>query len=637
MRRSWWILGFILLFSFLLVQCMEEGEEKNTENDLLWLNHHDTVSYVGMDACRACHSDKFETFQHTGMGMSFNHATPEKSQSEFHGINPVYDREKDFYYIPYFRNDSLYFKEYRLNSRGDTIHKREEHIAYIVGSGQHTHSHILNFNGFLYQAPLTWYAQKGKWDLPPGYENGNNSRFSRLIGDECMSCHNALPDFEFGSENKYLSVPQGIDCERCHGPGELHVEQKKAGILVDVSKEADYSIVNPRRLRWDLQVDVCQRCHLQGNAILEPGKTFHDFRPGMPLNSIMTVFMPRYEGEEEGFIMASHAQRLQKSQCFIQSNSNTGTMNLTCITCHNPHVSVKVTGKKVYNDACATCHQEKKCSATESHRKTKENNCVACHMPAEAPSDIPHVNVHDHYIRKPLTGKSNTKERFAGLYAVNNTNPSTAMRIKAYLTYYEKFERGNAYLLDSAEAYLVKGGKANQEEWIRLAYLQNDFDALVQIAASYSGNDEWTWYRIARAQVSAALYEKALSSIKKALLKKPYSLDFQNEHAVILIQLGRQDEALELLNTLLSWQPKQAMSLCNRGFLLELKGNYEAAKKDYLSALLLDPDYELALINMCRILLSENDKVKAKAYLKRLQIASPNHPSIKIISETLYK
>lgn len=637
MRRSWWILGLILAFSFLLVQCMEQGQEEKKGSDLLWLNHHDTVSYVGIEACRACHSDKFETFQHTGMGMSFDHASPQKSRSNFHRINPVYDRQKDFYYYPYWKNDSLFFKEFRLNDQGDTIHNRIEYIDYIVGSGQHTHSHILNMNGFLYQAPLTWYAQKGKWDLPPGYENGNNSRFSRLIGDECMSCHNALPEFEFGSENKYISVPQGIDCERCHGPGELHVQQKKAGIVVDVSKEADYTIVNPRRLRWDLQVDVCQRCHLQGNTILETGKTFHDFRPGMPLKSIMTVFMPRYEGEEEGFIMASHAQRLQKSQCFIQSNTEGGTMDFTCITCHNPHVSVKVTGKKVYNDACAGCHQEKTCTAPEVTRKKVNNNCVFCHMPADAPSDIPHVNVHDHYIRKPQKTGTGDKSRFVGLYAVNNPDPSVSMRIKAYLAYYEKFERGNKMLLDSAEALLVKGGTENQDEWIRLAYLQNDFNALVQIAASYKGEDEWTWYRIARAQLLKANYTEALSSIKKALIKKPYSLDFQNEHAIVLIQLGRYDEALKVLNTLLEWQPKQAMSLCNRGFVFETKGDKKAARTDYMAALLLDPDYEQALINMCRLLLLEKDKTGATAYLKRLKKANPANPSINIISESLNK
>ena len=40
---------------------------------------------------------------------------------------------------------------------------------------------------------LTHFIRKKKNGLTPGYENGNNSRFSRAIGMECMSCHNAYP------------------------------------------------------------------------------------------------------------------------------------------------------------------------------------------------------------------------------------------------------------------------------------------------------------------------------------------------------------------------------------------------------------------------------------------------------------
>ena len=50
------------------------------------------------------------------------------------------------------------------------------------------------------------------------------------MGLECIACHNAYPDFVLGSENKYTAIPTGIDCERCHGPGELHVEKIKMGI-----------------------------------------------------------------------------------------------------------------------------------------------------------------------------------------------------------------------------------------------------------------------------------------------------------------------------------------------------------------------------------------------------------------------
>ena len=51
-----------------------------------------------------------------------------------------------------------------------------------------------------------------------------------------MTCHNSFPHFTLGSENKYQNVPSGIDCERCHGPGELHVSNVQSGILVDTSK-----------------------------------------------------------------------------------------------------------------------------------------------------------------------------------------------------------------------------------------------------------------------------------------------------------------------------------------------------------------------------------------------------------------
>lgn len=110
--------------------------------------------------------------------------------------------------------------------------------------------------------------------MPPGFEDGNNTRFSRIIGLECMSCHNSYPDFVLGSENKYKKIENGINCERCHGPGEYHVLQKQAGILVDTAKAIDFSIVNPAKLSIDLQFDVCMRCHLQGNAVLNNNKSF---------------------------------------------------------------------------------------------------------------------------------------------------------------------------------------------------------------------------------------------------------------------------------------------------------------------------------------------------------------------------
>src|SRR5690606_16471928 len=128
-------------------------------------------------------NDIYNTYIQTGMGQSFGHATRQKSAADF-GHNPIYDKDLDFYYIPYWQNDSLHIKEYRLEGT-DTVHKRVQKIDYIIGSGQHTNSHIFGVNGYLFQAPITFYTQKRQWDLAPGFEAGGNNRFSRIIESEC--------------------------------------------------------------------------------------------------------------------------------------------------------------------------------------------------------------------------------------------------------------------------------------------------------------------------------------------------------------------------------------------------------------------------------------------------------------------
>jgi hypothetical protein len=142
----------------------------------------------------------------------------------------------------------------------------------------------------------------------------------------------------------------------------------------------------------------------------------------MKLSDFMTVFLPRYSDSGEDFIMASHADRLKQSQCFIQSQKKT-TVNtlrpardgMTCVTCHNPHVSVKETNPNVFNEACQGCHQRNGQNAETILAMHKEKsyskiaNCVSCHMPLSGASDIPHVTVHDHYIRKPVTRREKEK------------------------------------------------------------------------------------------------------------------------------------------------------------------------------------------------------------------------------------
>jgi tetratricopeptide (TPR) repeat protein len=647
--------------------CSSEKKVDDPFKRTAYANLSDTVKYVGMETCKGCHTGIHSTFIHTGMGLSFDAATKQKSSADFSNHPVVYDQYKNLSYTPYWENDSLYFLEYRLEG-ADTIYQRREKVKYIVGSGQHTNSHIWESNGYLYQAPMTFYTQKQKWDLPPGFEDGNNTRFNRIIGLECMSCHNGYPKFDEGSENKYSFVKNGIDCERCHGPGSLHVREKSSGILIDTANSIDYSIVNPSKLPIDLQFDVCQRCHVQGNAVLNEGKSFFDFKPGMKLSSVMNVYMPIYEGNSSAHIMASHAERLKQSKCFIETmkkvNAQPNSSNLalkpyknalTCITCHNPHVSVKETNKDVFNATCRSCHSDSKkpdCSLSLDKRNLKNNNCVSCHMPFNGATDIPHVSVHDHRIAVPLENKEiENIKKFIGITAINNPNPPRESKAQAYINYFEKFGMGPA-MLDSALYYLKENGKIdinkNITKLIHIYYLKNEYATVIKFVdqtkslkdklkvKQFDNYYAWTAYRVGECYQQIENNSIAKQYFEIAYLQAPLIPDFANKYASALASSGDYSNARKIYLTIIKLQPKYAPAYCNLGYLvLVADKNTALAMSYYDRALALDPDYEVALSNKVALLAFKGDKQNAVKMLNRLLKRNPSNVQAKELLKSL--
>ena len=602
-----------------------------------WKNVYDSSAhYVGMQTCRTCHESVYQTFSQTGMGQSFDHATKQKSAADFSPAHAlVYDKDLDFYYKPYWQNDSLYVLEFRTEGK-DTVHRRVQKIDYIVGSGQHTNSHIFNKNGYYYQAPITFYTQKKQWDLAPGFEKGASSRFTRMIEIECMSCHNGYPEFVDSSQNKYISVKTGIDCERCHGPGSLHVAAKQAGDIVDTSKGPDYTIVNPRRLSTELQNNVCQRCHLQGIAVLNDDKNFFSFRPGMHLSEVMNVFMPEYEGARDKMIMASHVERMKKSRCFVESQK------MSCITCHNPHVSVKFTPRAQYLTACQSCHGtaagQHQCTEKPEIRAAKNNDCVNCHMPHNGSIDIPHVAVTDHYIRKrPLNDTAEKKiTAFLGLQCFNNDKVDAITIARGYMEFYERYNQ-NKGLLDSAIFYLNKQADAEAKQkqnrdYIRAYYLLNDFAKVANYASQLQPaniNDAWAAYRAGEAYFTLQQFDKALPWYKRSTEIWKYSLDFQNKYGTCLLAMNKLDEAKKVFDFILTENPDHVSANTNIGFLYMQQGNKVMAYNYLIHANDLDPDHEQTLINLAVYYHNNQQNDRAKKCLQHLLKKHPANAQAK--------
>ena len=89
-----------------------------------------------------------------------------------------------------------------------------------------------------------------------------------------MFCHNGYPEVdaraaEWDGGTMYPErLPEGIDCQRCHGPGRNHVETARQGGTLQVVRG---SIVNPARLSPERRMEVCLQCHLEIHQLAASG------------------------------------------------------------------------------------------------------------------------------------------------------------------------------------------------------------------------------------------------------------------------------------------------------------------------------------------------------------------------------
>ena len=104
--------------------------------------------------------------------------------------------------------------------------------------------------------------------MSPGYDRDYIPP-PNTIAYECMSCHNGYPRIPAGHsrEASCTRAREGIDCQRCYGPGANHVRMAQTGAG---SAAIRASIVNPKRLAPDRQMEVCMQCHLETTSLRLP-------------------------------------------------------------------------------------------------------------------------------------------------------------------------------------------------------------------------------------------------------------------------------------------------------------------------------------------------------------------------------
>ncbi|MBM3970402.1 MAG: hypothetical protein FJ302_11140 [Planctomycetes bacterium] len=354
-----------------------------------FLNTKPDVAYVGSEACRTCHADHDAAFRHTGMGRSMADVdlTREPPDGEFE--HPVSKRRYEVR-----RHDGqLWHRELLLVDDPAEVLLAEYPVKFVIGSGHHSLTYLVEVDGFLVESPLTWYMSRKAWGMSPGYDVAEHSGFERATGEGCLTCHASRAEALDKSLHRMHIFEAAIGCERCHGPGELHVEKhRERTAAADSQTELDRTIVNPSHLSRELSEAVCQQCHLRSTAtILTRGRQISDFRPGLRLQEFRTDFW--LDVPDKPMTVVGHVEQLHLSRCYQKSNK------LTCLTCHAPHDVGGEQKSKPHQAICLSCHRPEHCREEVSQRRklSPDNDCVQCHMPSSN-TEIPHLAFTHHRI-----------------------------------------------------------------------------------------------------------------------------------------------------------------------------------------------------------------------------------------------
>jgi hypothetical protein len=550
------------------------------------------IGYVGDAACAGCHNDIAQTYARHPMGRSL---VPAKD---------LLDRQR---YGPDTNNPFLALgRRFEVKREGDRLWHRQavpdeppapalelaQEVRWVIGSGQKGYSYLTEKDGYLFQTPISWFTQKQRWDLSPGFVP--SALTGRVVQGSCLFCHaNRLrphPDHPDQFEPP-LFEGHAIGCERCHGPGELHAQG-----------DFDRTIVNPVNLAPPLRDAVCEQCHLEGEArILRSERGLFDYRPGMPLYDFWAVLVQaRASGEDSKAV--NHVEQMYQSKCFQRP---VGGLKLGCITCHNPHVYIGPEKREAhYRARCLQCHDEAKgqhgCSEPlrQRQRTNARDSCIDCHMPRYTSSDVAHTASTDHRIvrrpiQRPVRLIDPEKTSFIDFYRDRfpQGDPQTdrtlgmglVKMMNSGMLQPERHAERAVLLLESARTHDPRDVELRASKVQALLLGKRASESLAEAESILVKRPE-DWRLLAHAAIAAGVEgqtDLALGFWRRAVEINPFVPDYQVSLLSLLIRVGRMDEARIHCQTLLQLDPfnvsgRQAWV----GFLLQ-EGKHAEARKEF--------------------------------------------------------
>src|SRR5262249_39217671 len=158
------------------------------------------------------------------------------------------------------------------------------------GSGTRGQTYLYWKNDRLFELPVSWWRYLG-WVNSPGYKDGEVN-FSRPIIPRCLECHATYFDATPPPNNRYRKTAfmLGITCEKCHGPGEEHVERQMAKDGLAAAKDHQSAAwTSPTKWPRERQMDLCAWCHAGAGKAIQPA---FSYPPGASLAKYVDLPKP---------------------------------------------------------------------------------------------------------------------------------------------------------------------------------------------------------------------------------------------------------------------------------------------------------------------------------------------------------
>jgi hypothetical protein len=544
-------------------------------------NIHPEVRYVGDASCADCHEESARNYARHPMGHSFasiaslldrqdafppgawQRAGP--TNNPFNSMGRRFEAER--------QGKRLWHHQAARQGAGKPAVELSQEVHWVIGSGAKAYAFLSEQGGYLFQTPISWFSQKQRWDLSPGF--GPSVLAGRLVPAACLYCHVNQVKQHPEHPDRFVSPmnAQSIGCERCHGPGELHVQSADR-----------WDIVNPARLSPPLREAVCEQCHLEGEArILRAGRKLFDYRPGLPLHDFWAVLVPeRRRGEDTKAV--NHVEQMYQSKCFSRP---VGDLQMGCTTCHDPHVHTGPAQRQTfYNAKCLLCHdgttEPPVCSEPLPRRKqvSAEDSCIDCHMPRYSSSDIAHTASTDHRIVRRPTPAGNGQSPidhpdlehavFVDFYRDRfpEGEPETertlglglVKMIRTNMLSPERHAEPALRFLESALGRYPSDLSVRQGKVDAYLLLQRPAEALSEVevlVAEQPGN----WHFLIQAAGAAqgcGQFDRALAHWRQVVEINPFVADYHVQLMQLQIRAGRLDEAREQCEQVLRLDPFNA-------------------------------------------------------------------------------